>query len=213
MDKKIMISPSLLSADFSKLGDEAKRMQDCGADMLHIDVMDGHFVPNITIGPKVVAAIKKHTTLPLDVHLMISEPDKYAKNFIDAGADILTFHIEVIPEPAGLIEEIKKMGARPGIVLNPPTQLKTIEGALSLLDFCLVMSVNPGFAGQSFIDSALDKIKELRSKFDKDIQVDGGINEETGKLAVAAGANVLVAGSYIFGSDNPKEAIDKLKKL
>jgi len=208
-----MISPSLLSADFSKLGDEAKRMQDCGADMLHIDVMDGHFVPNITIGPKVVAAIKKHTTLPLDVHLMISEPDKYAKNFIDAGADILTFHIEVIPEPAGLIEEIKKMGARPGIVLNPPTQLKTIEGALSLLDFCLVMSVNPGFAGQSFIDSALDKIKELRSKFDKDIQVDGGINEETGKLAVAAGANVLVAGSYIFGSDNPKEAIDKLKKL
>jgi len=213
MSKKIMISPSLLSADFSKLGDEAKRMQDCGADMLHIDVMDGHFVPNITIGPKVVAAIKKHTTLPLDVHLMISEPDKYAKNFIDAGADILTFHIEVIPEPAGLIEEIKKMGARPGIVLNPPTQLKTIEGALSLLDFCLVMSVNPGFAGQSFIDSALDKIKELRSKFDKDIQVDGGINEETGKLAVAAGANVLVAGSYIFGSDNPKEAIDKLKKL
>ncbi len=213
MKKKIIVAPSLLSADFARLGEDAKRMQDAQADMLHIDIMDGHFVSNITIGPKVVAAIKKSTNLPLDVHLMISEPKKYAKNFIDAGADIVTFHIEVEPEPAGLIEEIKRLNARPGIVLNPPTPLKKIEKTLNLLDFILVMSVNPGFAGQSFIDSTLSKIKELRSKFDKDIEVDGGITKETAKPVVEAGANVLVAGTYVFGAKNPKEAIESLRNV
>ena len=211
MKKNILISPSLLSADFSSLGTEAKRMQDAGADMLHIDVMDGHFVPNITIGPIVVEHLKKCVKVPLDVHLMISEPEKYSKRFIESGADIVTFHIEACPEPAALIDEIKKNKARPGLVINPPTPFSKLKPFCNLVDFILVMSVNPGFAGQKFIAPVLDKVKELRKIYDKDIEIDGGINYETAKSAIEAGVNVLVAGSFIFSSKNPKETIGNLR--
>jgi len=211
MKKKIVVAPSLLSSNFSRLGDDVKRMEQAGADMLHVDIMDGHFVPNITIGPKVVSFIRKCTKLPLDVHLMISDPKKFAPEFIKAGANIVTFHIETAPKPEALIKEIKKLGARPGIVVNPPTPISSIDKVLDLLDFVLIMSVNPGFAGQSFIDSALDKLKALRKKFDGDIEIDGGINEKTGRLAREAGANVFVAGTYVFGSKDPKKAIASLR--
>ena len=211
MRKKILIAPSMLSADFSKLGDEAKRMQGSGADILHIDVMDGHFVPNITIGPVVVEHIKKCVKIPLDVHLMISEPDKYYKQFITAGADIVTFHIEASPNPVKLINEIKKAGARPGLVINPPTPFADLKPYSKDVDFILIMSVNPGFAGQKFIDSVLSKVKELRKIYDKDIEIDGGINYETAKLAIDAGVNVLVAGSFIFSSNDAKDTIKKLR--
>lgn len=211
MAKKILIAPSMLSADFSKLGEEAQRMESAGADMLHIDVMDGHFVPNITIGPVVVESIKKRIKIPLDVHLMISEPQKYSKRFIEAGAGILTFHIEACPNPVNLINEIKRAGARPGLVLNPATPFSKIEPYCKDVDFILIMSVNPGFAGQKFIDSVLGKIRELRKAYDKDIEIDGGINYDTAKQAIAAGANVLVAGSFLFGSKDAGETIKKLR--
>jgi len=211
--KKILIAPSMLSCDFSRIGTDAKRMEDSGADMLHIDVMDGHFVPNITIGPVVVEAIKKCVKIPLDVHLMITNPEKYSKEFIKAGADIITFHIEACPRPQVLLEEIKKSGVKAGVVINPPTNFSDIQPYCKYADMVLVMSVNPGFAGQKFIDSVLDKVKQLNSIYDKDIEIDGGINYETAKLAKAAGANVLVAGSFIFGSKDPKETIKKLRSL
>jgi len=213
MKNKILIAPSMLSADFSCLGTEAKKMQDSGADMLHIDVMDGHFVPNITIGPAVVEAIKKCIKIPLDVHLMISEPEKYSKQFISAGADIVTFHIEACPNPVSLIGEIKKNKARPGLVINPPTDFSKLKPYCKYVDFILVMSVNPGFAGQKFIPTVLSKVKDLRKIYDKDIEIDGGINYETAKLAIDAGVNVLVAGSFIFGSENTKEAISNLRGI
>lgn len=212
MRKKILIAPSMLSADFSRLGDEAKRMEQAGADMLHIDVMDGHFVPNITIGPVVVEYVKKCVRIPLDVHLMISEPEKYSGRFIQAGADILTFHIEAHPEPAALIEEIKKEGARPGLVINPPTPFSKLQPYCKCVDFVLIMSVNPGFAGQKFINSALDKARALRKIYDKDIEIDGGINYETAKQATGAGVNVLVAGSFIFGKKDARQIIKKLRE-
>ena len=212
MKNKILIAPSMLSADFSKLGQEAKKMQESGADMLHIDVMDGHFVPNITIGPVVVEYIKKHIKIPLDVHLMITEPEKYYKQFIVAGADILTFHIEVCPKPVRLIEEIRAAGARPGLVINPPTPFSKLKPYCKDVDFILIMSVNPGFAGQKFIQDVLDKVKELRKIYNKDIEIDGGINYETAKLSIEAGVNVLVAGSFIFGSKDVKETIVRLRK-
>ncbi len=211
MKNKILIAPSMLSCDFSRLGEEAKRMQALGADMLHIDVMDGHFVPNITIGPVVVEHIKKCVSIPLDVHLMISGPEKYYKQFIAAGADILTFHIEVCPKPAKLIKEIRLAGARPGLVINPPTTFSELKPYCKDVDFILVMSVNPGFAGQKFIPSVLDKVRSLRKIYDKDIEIDGGINYETAKLSIEAGVNVLVAGSFIFGSKDAKETIRRLR--
>lgn len=213
MRNKILIAPSILSADFSKLAQDAKNMEDAGADMLHIDIMDGHFVPNITIGPIVVEHLKKHVSVPLDVHLMVSEPEKYSKRFIEAGADIVTFHIEACPDPSGLIDEIRKNNARSGLVINPPTDLAKLKPYCKLVDFILIMSVNPGFAGQKFIPSVLDKVKELRKIYDKDIEIDGGINYETAKQAVSSGVNVLVAGSFIFNSKDPKETIKKLKSL
>lgn len=211
MNRKIMIAPSMLSADFSKLGQDVKRMQESGADMLHIDVMDGHFVPNITIGPVVVEYIKKHIKIPLDVHLMIVQPEKYYKQFIAAGADILTFHIEACQKPLKLIKEIRVSGSRPGLVINPPTAFSKLKPFCKYVDFVLVMSVNPGFAGQKFIPQVLDKVKELRKIYDKDIEIDGGINYETAKLAIEAGVNVLVAGSFIFSSKDVKETIKKLR--
>lgn len=211
MQKRILIAPSMLSADFSRLKEEAKRMEDSGADMLHIDVMDGHFVDNITIGPVVVEYIKKSVRIPLDVHLMIADPVKYSKDFIKAGADIITFHIEACSEPEQLLREIKSKGAKAGLVINPPTPFCELEPHFKYADMVLVMSVNPGFPGQKFITSVLDKVKALGRVYDKDIEIDGGINYETAKLSVAAGVNVLVAGSFIFGSKDAKETIRRLR--
>lgn len=210
---RIKIAPSILSADFSKLGAELEKVKAAGADLIHVDVMDGHFVPNITIGPVVVKFMRQATSLPLDVHLMISDPLKYLKSFIDAGSDMLTVHIETVSpgQLRAIAKELKKKKIRFGISLNPGTPLAKIKPILKEVDFVLVMSVNPGFGGQAFIPQALDKIRQLRAVFTKEIAVDGGINNQTGKLVKAAGANILVAGSYIFGASDVKQAIDSLR--
>ena len=211
---KIKIAPSILSADFSKLGDEVKKVEVAGADLIHVDIMDGHFVPNITIGPVVVKYLRKSTSLPLDVHLMIENPAKYIDAFVKAGSDMITVHIETvtIKELAAIAKGLKKSRVKLGISLNPATPLVKIIKALPLVDFVLVMSVNPGFGGQDFIPSALNKIRSLRLIFKKDIAVDGGINNFTAKLVIEAGANVLAAGSYIFGAKNTRKAINSLRK-
>ena len=210
---KIKIAPSILSADFSSLAAELKKVQRAGAELIHIDVMDGHFVPNITIGPVVVKYIRRSTSLPLDVHLMIENPAKYIGAFVNAGSDMITVHIETVnlKELAAIARGLSKSGVKLGISLNPATPLSRIKKALPLVDFVLVMSVNPGFGGQAFIPGALKKIKELRAIFKKDIAVDGGINNINAKLVRNAGANVLAAGSYIFGAKNTKQAIDSLR--
>ncbi len=213
---KIQIAPSLLAADFGRLGEEAQRAEAAGADMLHIDVMDGHFVPNITIGPAAVAAIKNRVSIPMDVHLMISEPDRFIDAFVDAGSDILTVHAEVLPHLLRTLQLIKSKGVKPGVSLNPATGLKTIEAVLNEVTLVLLMTVNPGFGGQKFIRSVLPKISELREKVNKndyklDIEVDGGINSETAKEAVTAGANVLVAGTAVFGEKDIAGAIKELR--
>jgi ribulose-phosphate 3-epimerase len=210
---KIKIAPSLLSADFSSLGKDIKKVEKAGADMLHVDVMDGHFVPNITIGPVVVKYMRKVTALPLDVHLMIESPEKYINDFIQAGSDMITVHIETVSvkEIKTISRRLKTKGVKFGVSLNPKTPIGKIRPVLKFVDFVLVMSVNPGFGGQAFIPSALGKIRELRSIFKKDIAVDGGINAITGKLVREAGANVLAAGSYVFGSKNIKQSIDSLR--
>ncbi|MDD5129403.1 MAG: ribulose-phosphate 3-epimerase [Candidatus Omnitrophica bacterium] len=210
----IRIAPSILSADFSKLAFELKKVEAAGADLIHVDIMDGHFVPNITIGPVVVKYIRKATSLPLDVHLMIENPAKYIDAFVKAGSDMITVHIETvtIKELAAIAKGLKKSRVKLGISLNPGTPLAKIIKALPLVDFVLVMSVNPGFGGQDFIPSALNKIRSLRLIFKKDIAVDGGINNFTAKLVVGAGASVLAAGSYIFGAKNTRKAINSLRK-
>ncbi|MFA4993033.1 MAG: ribulose-phosphate 3-epimerase [Candidatus Omnitrophota bacterium] len=209
----VKVAPSILSADFSNLGAELKKVQRAGADLIHVDIMDGHFVPNITIGPVVVKHIRKTTNLPLDVHLMIENPEKYIDAFAEAGSDMITVHIEVVTlkELAAIAKRLKRRGVKLGISLNPATPLSKIKKALPLVDFVLVMSVNPGFGGQAFIPSALNKIRQLRAIFKKDIAVDGGINNVTGSLVKEAGANVLAAGSYIFGARNTKKAINSLR--
>ncbi|HNW39756.1 MAG TPA: ribulose-phosphate 3-epimerase [Candidatus Omnitrophota bacterium] len=210
---KIKIAPSILSADFSKLALELKKVKSAGADLIHVDVMDGHFVPNITIGPVVVKYMRQSTPLPLDVHLMIQNPDKYIGAFVNAGSDMITVHIETVSlrELKAIAKGLKKSKIKLGISLNPGTGLAKIKPALGLVDFVLVMSVNPGFGGQAFIPKAVDKIKQLRKIFAKDIAVDGGINAQTAKLVKEAGANILVAGSYIFGAKNTKAAINSLR--
>ncbi|MFH1398293.1 MAG: ribulose-phosphate 3-epimerase [Candidatus Omnitrophota bacterium] len=210
---KIKIAPSILSADFGCLKDEIRKVEIAGADMLHIDVMDGHFVPNITIGPVVVKDIRKITKLPLDVHLMIENPEDYVDSFVKAGSDMITFHIETISkaELRDKCQELRKKGVKVGISLNPPTPLAKIKGVLKFVDFVLVMSVNPGFGGQEFIPSAVLKIKQLRAIFKGDIAVDGGLNEVNAGKVIPAGANILAAGSYIFKSNNYKEAIRRLR--
>ncbi len=212
----IKIAPSILSADFWKLGQEIAEVEDAGADMLHIDVMDGHFVPNITMGPPIVNSIKKKVRIPLDVHLMIENPEKYISDFVDAGSDVLTVHVETCSHLEGVVSSIKRLGVRAGVVLNPATPLIFLDHILEQVDMVLLMSVNPGFGGQQFLPSVLPKIEKLREKMDNaglntDIQVDGGINPSNCRSVVEAGANVLVAGSSVFHSTNYKETIAELR--
>ena len=208
----IQIAPSILASDFSRLGEEINAVIDSGADLIHIDVMDGHFAPNITIGPPVVASIRSVCTVPMDVHLMISEPEMYVEDFANAGADIITFHIEAAKHPHRLIHKIKDLGCKAGIVLNPGTSQDEIEYLADELDMVLVMTVNPGFGGQSFIPEMLEKIALVRAMMgDRDVEVDGGIDAQTAVEAIEAGANVLVAGSYIFSHTSYAEAIESLR--
>ena len=208
----IKIAPSILSADFGCLAHEAKRAEDAGADLLHVDVMDGNFVPNITIGPMVIAALRKSVRIPIEAHLMICNPDRYVKSFASAGSDIITVHVESC-DLGRLIPMIKSLGVKVGVSLNPDTPLSSIEPMLDNIDMVLVMSVNPGFSGQKFMSSVLPKIKRLRSIYNKDIEVDGGINLLTAKDVVLAGANMLVAGTYVFGSKDMGEAIKSLRNV
>jgi ribulose-phosphate 3-epimerase len=203
MPQPVRIAPSILSADFARLGDEVEAITAAGADYVHIDVMDGHFVPNITIGPAVIAALRPHTSLPFDVHLMISPVDPYVREFAEAGADIITVHPEAGPHLHRTIQLIKSLGKRAGVALNPATPVEALRHVLDALDLVLVMSVNPGFGGQSFIEPQLDKIAAIRRLIDAagrpiELEVDGGINPETARRAIAAGATVLVAGSATF---------------
>ena len=214
----IKIAPSILSADFSQLGNEIKRLEEARADMIHIDVMDGHFVPNLTIGPPVIKALRNNTKLPFDVHLMISPVHKYIKDYADAGANIITLHPEATNNLKESINHIKNLGKKVGVSLNPDTQINVIKEFLAEINLVLVMSVHPGFGGQKFIPKVLDKIKELKIIKDKknlnfDIEVDGGINFDNSKLVIEAGANILVSGTTIFKSNqgNIKKNIDTLK--
>jgi ribulose-phosphate 3-epimerase len=213
--QNIKISPSILSADFSILGDEIKNLEKAGADLIHVDVMDGHFVPNITMGPPIIKAIRKFTKLPFDVHLMISPVEKYIKAFADAGSDIITLHPEATDNLKRAIQTIKSHGKKAGVSLNPKTPISALMDVINDIDLILIMSVNPGFAGQSFMNEVLPKVSELRKmindkKLKIDIEIDGGINFETAPLAVKAGANILVSGTTIF-SGSLKDNIQKLR--
>lgn len=234
MKRNILVAPSILSADFSKLGDAIKRVEASGADMIHVDVMDGRFVPNITIGPLIVAAVKRCTRLPLDVHLMIEEPHRFLKAFADAGSDIITIHAEAYSKVSGgrcqvsrkgtskttdkidearvkeVLAQIKGLGKKAGLSLNPDSPF-CIQGVLGECDMVLIMSVHPGFGGQGFIKEALSKIKEVRKAYSGDIEVDGGINDKNCGSVIDAGANIIVAGSYFFSASDPKAAVEKLR--
>lgn len=214
---KTLIAPSILSADFARLGEEIQRVEKAGADWVHVDVMDGHFVPNITVGPVVVKWIKKHTSIPQDVHLMIENPEKYIPEFAKMGAWSITVHWEACKDPAETVRLIKNNGCRAGMSVRPKTPIENIEPVLSDLDLVLVMTVEPGFGGQSFMPDMLPKVEWLRRKsreLGKDfwIEVDGGINTETAPLTVKAGANVLVAGNAIFGAPDPGRALQRLRE-
>jgi len=213
--QNIKISPSILSADFSILGDEIKSLEKAGADLIHVDVMDGHFVPNITMGPPIIKRVRKCTKLPFDVHLMISPVEKYIKAFAEAGADIITIHPEATDDLKRAVSAIKSLGKKAGVSLNPKTPINALMDVINDIDLILVMSVNPGFAGQSFMAEVLPKVSELRKmindkKLKIDIEIDGGINFETAPLAVKAGANILVSGTTIF-SGSLKDNIQKLR--
>lgn len=218
MSSPVRIAPSILSADFARLGAEVEAITGAGADYIHIDVMDGHFVPNITIGPAVVAALRKHSRLPFDVHLMISPVDPYIGAFADAGADIITVHAEAGPHLHRSLQMIRERGLKAGVSLNPATPVEAVGQVLSEVDLVLVMSVNPGFGGQKFLTGQLDKVAALRALIERqerviDLEIDGGITAETAPLAIAAGADVLVAGTATFAGGPPcyKENMEKLR--
>ena len=218
--KNIQISPSILSADFSQLGNEIKRLEDAGADMIHVDVMDGHFVPNLTIGPPVIKALRKYTGLTFDVHLMISPVHKYIEDFANAGADIITIHPEATENLSQSLKYIKTLKKKVGVSLNPNTKIDSIENELANIDLILVMSVYPGFGGQKFIPDVIEKIEQLKKirdekKYKYDIEVDGGINFENSKSVITAGANILVSGTTIFKENNGniKKNIETLKEV
>jgi ribulose-phosphate 3-epimerase len=214
--KKILISPSILSADFTRLGEEVRSVQDAGADWIHIDVMDGRFVPNITIGPLVVAAVKRVTNLPLDVHLMIADPDRYVEDFHAAGADILTVHPEAANHLHRTLTHIRELGMKAGAALNPSTGLEALEYVLPNLDVIMLMTVNPGFGGQSFIKTMMPKVKALRDMIDRSgykilSEIDGGVSPETAPGLIENGADVFVAGTAVFGNPPYAEAIKKIR--
>tara|TARA_Y100000591_G_scaffold188394_1_gene162871 strand:+ start:133 stop:792 length:660 start_codon:yes stop_codon:yes gene_type:complete len=218
--KKIQISPSILSADFSRLGEDIRRLEKSGADMIHVDVMDGHFVPNLTIGPPVIKSLRKYTNLPFDVHLMIDSVNKYIKDYSEAGADIITFHPESTDDTSKTIKLIKSFNKKVGISLNPDTELILAEEHLDNIDLILIMSVYPGFGGQKFIDEVISKIKKLdqirkEKKHTFKIEIDGGINFETSKIAINAGVDILVSGTTIFKENNGdlKKNIETLKQM
>ena len=206
-----MIAPSILSADFAKLGQEIRDAERGGADWIHVDVMDGHFVPNITMGPLVVKSIRPVTKLPIDVHLMIKNPKGYIESFAKAGSDIITFHIESEEDPKEIIKLIRYYKKKGGVSLRPKTNPSAIAAILAMVDMVLVMTVEPGFAGQEFMFDCLDKIERLRAVFNKDIEVDGGINDVTAQDVISKGANVLVAGTSVFGQSDYGAAIKKLR--
>jgi ribulose-phosphate 3-epimerase len=214
----IIVSPSILSADFAKLGSEVERAEAAGADWIHVDVMDGHFVPNLTIGPPVVRSLSKMAKVPLDVHLMISEPDQYLEDYAEAGASYITVHAEACTHLQRTLAHIRKIGKKAGVALNPATHQDALQYVLEDIDLVLIMTVNPGFGGQKFIQEVLPKISAVRQMFERlgkkevHISVDGGINAETAKLVTAAGANVLVAGSMLYGSPDMKEAMNSLRQ-
>lgn len=211
MSKKIIVAPSLLAADFSKLREEIQEVESYGAEYLHLDVMDGNFVPNISFGAPVISSIRKHSNLVFDVHLMVENPDRFIKDMVDAGADVITIHAEATKHLNRTIQLIKSYGKKVGVALNPSTPLDVIKYDLKDIDMVLIMTVNPGFGGQAFIEGMLQKIRDLRSiDSNIDIQVDGGINDKTSKLVKEAGANILVAGSYLFKGDY-KQKIESLK--
>jgi len=215
MKKKLVVkvSPSLLAADFSSLERELNRAKSAGANMLHVDVMDGHFVPNITLGPFIVKAMRKVTKLPLVAHLMIENPENYIEEFAKAGSDLIIFHIETTKNPKALIRKIKGLKKKAGVSLKPKTKISTIKSILPLVDEVLVMTVEPGFGGQKFMRNQLSKIRNIRKLYKKDIAVDGGVNYETAKLAASAGANIFATGTYLFKSRNMKKRISDMKKV
>lgn len=209
------MAPSLLSADFGRLAEQIAAVEQAGADLLHLDVMDGHFVPNLSLGVPVVASVRQHTKLPLDVHLMITDPGKYAPAFVDAGADLVTFHIEVAEEPRAMIRQIRELGARVGISLNPGTPVESLLDVIEDVDLVLVMTVWPGFGGQRFMEECVEKIEVLAERLRPEqwLQVDGGIGVDTVARVVTAGADTLVAGSAVFGADDPGAALQALRKV
>jgi ribulose-phosphate 3-epimerase len=212
----IKLAPSILSADFSRLGEQVAEAQEAGADYIHVDVMDGHFVPNLTIGPVVVGALRPITTLPLDVHLMIEAPERYLADFARAGADLLTVHVEACPHLHRTVQQIRELGVKPGVSLNPATPLSTLEEILPEVDLVLVMTVNPGFGGQSFIESGLDKVRRLRQMLDQrglgaELGVDGGVGPQNAAKVVQAGARMMVAGSAVF--NKKKRVADNILDL
>ena len=213
-----LIAPSILACDFEKLGDEVKAVEKAGADWIHVDVMDGHFVPNITFGPLIVEACRRATSLPIDVHLMIENPDRYIEQFVKAGASSISVHEETCVHLNRTVTAIRDLGVSPGVVLNPTTPLSSLEWILEYVDYVLILSVNPGFGGQTFIPNSIDRIKALRKTIDERglsvlIEVDGGVNEKTIRKISEAGVDIFVAGSAIFGSDDYRETIDRLRRL